>query len=69
MALARFFRRVGRPVASVPPGPPSTEVLQRFAQASLAEGHWLGGAADNAAVGINLLSFDDHLQAGSVPGF
>jgi hypothetical protein len=44
-------------------------VLQRFAQASLAEGHWLGGAADNAAVGINLLSFDDHLQAGSVPGF
>jgi mannose-6-phosphate isomerase-like protein (cupin superfamily) len=58
MALARFFQRVGRPVASVPPGLPSSEVLQRFAQASLAEGHWLGSVADNATVGINLLSFN-----------
>ena len=30
------------------------QVLQRFAQASLAEGHWFGIAADNAVVGINL---------------
>jgi quercetin dioxygenase-like cupin family protein len=58
MAMARFFRRVGRPIANVPPGPPSNEVLQWFAQASLAEGHWLGNAADNAAVGITLLSFN-----------
>ena len=58
MRLARFFRSVARPVASVPPGPPSSEVLQRFVQASLAEGHWLGNAADNAAIGINLMSFN-----------
>jgi hypothetical protein len=32
----------------------ATQVLQRFAQASLAEGHWSGSAADNAVVGINL---------------
>jgi hypothetical protein len=30
------------------------QVLQRFAQASLAECHWFGIAADNAVVGINL---------------
>lgn len=54
MALARFFRRVG--VASAPPG--SSEALQLSAQASLAQGHWLGGAVDNAAVGIKLISFN-----------
>jgi quercetin dioxygenase-like cupin family protein len=57
MALARFFRQVGRPLANVPPGPPSIEALRRFVQASLAQGHWLGGATDNAAIGIALLSF------------
>jgi quercetin dioxygenase-like cupin family protein len=57
MALARFFRRIGRPIKSVPAGPPSKERLQSFAQASLAEGHWLGSTEDNAAVGIDLLSF------------
>jgi quercetin dioxygenase-like cupin family protein len=58
MAMARFFRQVGRPIADVPPAPPSHEALRRFAQASLAEGHWLGSAADNAAIGIALLSFN-----------
>lgn len=57
MVLASFFQRVARPIASVPPGFPSREVLQRFAEASLAEGHWLGSVEDNAAIGINLLSF------------
>jgi quercetin dioxygenase-like cupin family protein len=59
MALARFFRQVGRPIANVPPAPPSSEVLQRFARASLGEGHWLGSVADNAAVGIAVLSLND----------
>jgi quercetin dioxygenase-like cupin family protein len=54
MALGRFFRSVGRPLSTVPPGPPSAEALQRFAQASLAQGHWLGSIEDNAAVGITL---------------
>jgi quercetin dioxygenase-like cupin family protein len=56
--LTKFLLKIGRPIANVPPGPPSSEVLQRFAQASLAEGHWLGSVSDNAAVGINLLSFN-----------
>lgn len=58
MALARFLGQVARPIANLPLGPPSNEALHRFAQASLAEGHWLGSAADNAAVGITLLSFN-----------
>jgi len=53
-ALGRFFQAVGRPLAAVPPGPPSAETLQRFARESLARGHWLGGVEDNAAVGITL---------------
>jgi quercetin dioxygenase-like cupin family protein len=57
-SLTRFLLKIGRPIANVPPGPPSSEVLQSFAQASLAEGHWLGSVSDNAAVGINLLSFN-----------
>jgi len=57
-AMAGFFRKVGRPIASLRPGAPSNEELQRFAQASLAQGHWLGSTADNAAVGITLLSFN-----------
>jgi hypothetical protein len=43
----------------LPLGPPSNEALQRFAQASLAEGHWLGSAADNAAVGLTLIQLID----------
>ncbi len=54
MALGRFFQSVGRPLSEVPSGPPSSDTLQRFAQASLAEGHWLGSVDDNAAIGISL---------------
>ena len=52
-SLTRFLLKIGRPIANAPPGPPSSEVLQRFAQASLAEGHWLGSVSDNAKVGIS----------------
>jgi quercetin dioxygenase-like cupin family protein len=58
MAMGRFFREVGRPISNVPPGVPSRAVIERFKRASLAEGHWLGDAEDNAAVGIALLSFN-----------
>jgi hypothetical protein len=49
---------LGRPIASVPPGPPSSEVIERFAQASLAEGHWLGSVADKCGGPDTLLSFN-----------
>jgi quercetin dioxygenase-like cupin family protein len=62
MTLARFFRKVGRPIATVPPALPSRKVLQRFVQASLAQGHWLGSVTENAAVGIAILSSTDQLE-------
>jgi quercetin dioxygenase-like cupin family protein len=43
-ALARFFHEVGRPIEAVPPGPPSRDALQRFAETSLSHGHWLGAS-------------------------
>jgi quercetin dioxygenase-like cupin family protein len=58
VTLARFFHEVGRPIEAVPPGPPSRDVLQRFAETSLAHGHWLGSVADNAAIGITLFAFN-----------
>lgn len=54
MGMGRFFQRMGRPLAGIPPGPPSPAELRRFAEASLAEGHWLGDVADNAEVGIRM---------------
>jgi quercetin dioxygenase-like cupin family protein len=54
MRLGRFFCEVGRPVAAVPPGPPTPRDLQRFVEVSHAYGHWLGSPEDNAAVGISL---------------
>jgi quercetin dioxygenase-like cupin family protein len=54
MRLGRFFCEVGRPVATVPPGPPTPADLQRFLEISHAYGHWLGSPEDNAAVGISL---------------
>ncbi len=56
MRLGRFFREVGRPVAPVPPGPPTPAELQRFFEMSHAYGHWLGSPEDDAAVGISLHS-------------
>jgi hypothetical protein len=53
MRLARFFRDIGRPLAMADPGPPTPADLQRPADVAQAYGHWLGGAADNAAVGIS----------------
>jgi quercetin dioxygenase-like cupin family protein len=53
MRLAWFFRDIGRPVATVAPGPPKSADLQRMIEISRAYGYWLGGPADNAAVGIS----------------
>jgi quercetin dioxygenase-like cupin family protein len=50
--LGRFFLKIARPLAAVPPGPPPDEELQRIVEASLMEGHWLGSVEDNAKIGI-----------------
>jgi quercetin dioxygenase-like cupin family protein len=54
MRLGRFLRAIGRPAATVEPGPPSPEDLQRLLEMAQAYGYWLGSPADNAAVGISL---------------
>lgn len=51
--LGRFFHEVGRPVATVPPGPPAPADLRRFLEISHHHGHWLGSPEDNAAIGIS----------------
>jgi quercetin dioxygenase-like cupin family protein len=50
--LGRFFRDIGRPIATVPVGPPTPADLQRFFEIAHDYGYWFGSAADNAAVGI-----------------
>jgi hypothetical protein len=47
-SLAAFCREVGTP-AGTPPAPDSAE---RFVEASLRRGHWLGTPEENAAVGL-----------------
>jgi quercetin dioxygenase-like cupin family protein len=54
MRLGRFLRDIGRPAATVEPGPPKPEDLQRLLETVQAYGYWLGSPADNAAVGISL---------------
>jgi hypothetical protein len=53
MRLGRFFRDIGRPVATVAPGAPKLADLQRLVETSHAYGYWLGSAADNAAAGVS----------------
>jgi quercetin dioxygenase-like cupin family protein len=53
MRLGRFFRDIGRPVASIKPGAPKPADLQRLVEVSHAYGYWLGAPEDNAAVGIS----------------
>jgi Cupin domain len=50
--LGRFFKRIARQLATMPPGPPTSEELRRMVQASLMEGHWLGSVEGNARIGI-----------------
>ncbi|MCY9662708.1 cupin domain-containing protein [Paenibacillus chondroitinus] len=52
--MGEFFNEIGRPVDTVPPGPPSLEVLQRFVEVAIAYGYWLGTPEDNASIGIKL---------------
>jgi quercetin dioxygenase-like cupin family protein len=54
MRLGRFFLDVGRPLATVPPGPPTPTDLQHLFEISRDYGHWLGSPEDNEAVGILL---------------
>jgi quercetin dioxygenase-like cupin family protein len=51
--LGRFFLEIGRPAATVAPGPPTPADLQRFLQIARAYGYWLGSVEDNAAIGIS----------------
>jgi hypothetical protein len=53
MRLGRFLRDIGRPVATVRPGPPAPADLQRFFEIGHVYGHWFGSPADNAAVGLS----------------
>ncbi|MFD2615603.1 cupin domain-containing protein [Paenibacillus gansuensis] len=52
--MGEFFREVGRPVASVPPGPPAPEALQKFFEVAINYGYWLGTPEDNAEIGLKL---------------
>lgn len=54
MRLARFFREAAQPLATVKPGAPAPEELQRFLELTHAYGYWVGSPADNAAVGLTL---------------
>jgi quercetin dioxygenase-like cupin family protein len=53
MRMGRFFRDIGRPAATVLPGPPKPEDLGAFFAIAQRYGYWLGGPADNAAVGLS----------------
>ena len=53
MRLGRFFRDIGRPVATVAPGAPKPADLKRLVAILHAYGYWLGSPADNAAAGIS----------------
>lgn len=53
MRMGRFFRDIGRPAAAVQPGPPTPEILGHFFETAQRYGYWLGGPADNAAVGLS----------------
>jgi quercetin dioxygenase-like cupin family protein len=53
MRLARFFRDIGRPLASANPGSPTPADIQRLSRVAQAYGYWLGSPADNAAVGLS----------------
>ncbi|MEC0270508.1 cupin domain-containing protein [Paenibacillus anseongense] len=52
--MGEFFNEIGRPVDTVPPGPPSLEVLQHFVEVAITYGYWLGTPEDNALIGIKL---------------
>ena len=52
--MGRFFRDIGRPAATAPVSPPTSADFQRLFEIAHRYGHWLGSAADNAAVGITL---------------
>jgi quercetin dioxygenase-like cupin family protein len=54
MRLGRFLRDIGRPAATVQPGPPRPEDLKLLFETAQAYGYWLGSPADNAAIGITL---------------
>jgi quercetin dioxygenase-like cupin family protein len=54
MRLGRFLRDIGRPVATVEPGPPKPADLARLLETSHAYGYWLGSPEENAAAGISL---------------
>ena len=53
MRLGRFFRDIGRAAATIPPGPPKPEDLERLVEIAHRYGYWTGGPADNAAIGIS----------------
>jgi hypothetical protein len=55
--LSGFFQEIGRPVTpGFPPPPPTPEELAHCMRLTAHYHHWLGSPADNAAVGIALVT-------------
>jgi quercetin dioxygenase-like cupin family protein len=54
MRLARFLREIAKPMRNVQHVAPTPAERQRFVELAHAYGYWLGGPADNKAVGISL---------------
>jgi len=52
--MGKFFKEVGHPVASVPPGPPTPEAMQHFVGTAISYGYELGTPEENASIGISL---------------
>ncbi|MGO4270996.1 hypothetical protein AB4Z22_14300 [Paenibacillus sp. TAF58] len=52
--MGEFFNEISRPADTIPPGPPSPEVLHHFVEVAIAYGYWLGTPDDNASIGILL---------------
>ncbi|SFJ83662.1 Cupin domain-containing protein [Paenibacillus sp. UNC496MF] len=52
MKMGQFFKEIGRPAASVPPGPPEPAAVGNFVQTAISYGYWLGTPKENAAIGL-----------------
>lgn len=52
--MGKFFDEIGRPAASVPPGPPEPAALMHFVEVAIAYGYWLATPDENASIGLSM---------------